>query len=280
MNIVAHENFNKCHAHVKQLLKDVANLVDAGTWQSIPTAGKPEMITHEVEDIVLQYPIFTEDLDYHRTDIHPNLPWADHHFEKDRVSGEPLNPGLTWQDWPYANKANEFRTITRYDMPQFNHTYAERYWPKRAGYFPLGKVRYKEETPNDRHGIRSPYGDLIDLVNHLVKNPGTRAAYLPVWFPEDTGVVHEGRVPCSLGYLFRMRDHRLSIAYYIRSCDFLRHFPDDVYLTVRLLLWVLDECRKRSNRWTLVAPGDFFMHVGSMHVFRNDYVKMFGVKKS
>jgi len=255
---------------IKDLLLTKARIVDSGTWQSIPTAGKPEMITHELEDVVIDFPIYTEELSWHRIQIGPNLPWADEHFERDRVCGEPLNPGLTWQDWPYANKANSFREeLIPGGELQFNHTYAERYWPKHAGNTNRGRLPHLPGV--GRPGIRYLYGDLNDVVDLLVANPGTRGAYLPVWFPEDTGIVHGGRTPCTLGYLFRMRNHQLSIAYYIRSCDFVRHYRDDVYLTVRLLLWVLQECRKKDMEfWKKVAPGNFLMHIGSLHVFVND----------
>jgi thymidylate synthase len=126
-----------------------------------------------------------------------------------------------------------------------------------------------------RQGVRYRYGDLGDVVDLLVKNPLTRNAYLPVWFPEDTGIVHGGRAPCTLGYLFRLRDNALSIAYYIRSCDFRRHFQDDVYLTIRLLLWVIERCREKDRRWDSVVPGKFSMHIGSLHIFKNDYRQMF-----
>lgn len=284
-------NFRLAYIAVKEALKDRSKLVDSGTWQSISTKDHPEMMTFEVEDVVLSFPVYTEGLDYHRAQIGPNLPWADLHFEHDRVSGQPLNPGVTWRDWPWGNKANSFRD----PKGQFNHTYAERYWPKFAGWNANGESgrggfegivseddrRFLAETRGDEgnifptRGIRYENGDLNDVVGLLVNNPGTRAAYLPVWFPEDTGIIHGGRTPCSLGYLFRMREKRLSVSYDIRSCDFLRHFQDDVYLTVRLLLWVLDRCRERDDRWKVIAPGEFVMHIGSLHIFKNDWRTIF-----
>jgi hypothetical protein len=57
----------------------------------------------------------------------------------------------------------------------------------------------------------------------------------------------------------------------MRSCDFVRHFRDDVYLTIRLLLWVLDRCRERSpEEWVDVTPGTFRMHITSLHMFVPD----------
>jgi hypothetical protein len=57
----------------------------------------------------------------------------------------------------------------------------------------------------------------------------------------------------------------------MRSCDFVRHFRDDVYLTIRLLLWVLEECRKQdAGGWGIVTPGTFRMHITSLHMFVPD----------
>lgn len=273
-------NFRVAYHTIIAEFEKHSQFVPPGTWQSVDVSKSPEMATHEIEDFYFSFPIGTEGLDYHRFQIGPNLPWADDHFERDRVSGEPLNPGYTWEQWPYAHKANEFRD----GEGQFNHTYAERYWPRHAGQTKEGS--YESRTASrpwrgEHDGIRYRYGDLKDVVKLLVKNPLTRNAYLPVWFPEDTGVVHGGRTPCSIGYLFRMRNNRLSIFYDIRSCDLLRHFKDDVYLTIRLLLWVLQECRKRDEQWNKVEPGDFTMHIGSFHVFVNDVPHLFakGLKK-
>lgn len=262
-----------------------AQVVRTETWQGRSTAGKPEMATREVEDVVIEVPIGTEDLTYHRQNIGPNLPWADEHFELDRVCGEPRNPGQTWMRWPYANKANTFRDPNG----QFNHSYAERYWPKFAGLRTDNDgVPHEDERKHaigdlsgdvrwPLSGIRYDYGDLNDLVDLLVRTPLTRAAYLPVFFPEDTGVVHGDRVPCTLGYLFRMRDGRLHVHYSIRSCDLTRHYADDVYLTVRLLIWVLQRCREKDPAtWESVRPGRFMMTIGSLHMFVNDWNQRYG----
>lgn len=271
-----YQNFRAAYSDLTMLFKREANVVPPTTWQSVDVSSKPEMATRELEDMFFGFPIKTENLDYHRTMIGPNLPWADDHFEKDRVSGEPLNPGLTWAQWPYALKADGFRN----EHGQFNHSYAERYWSKYANTVPDGQIKEHFELLNEsyseREGIRYKYGDLSDVVNLLVRNPGTRNAYLPVWFPEDTGVVHGGRTPCTIGYLFRMRENRLSVFYDIRSCDFVRHFKDDVYLTIRLLIWVLERCREKDNRWDRVDPGMFTMHIGSFHIFENDWRGVIG----
>lgn len=251
---------------VERSLKTIAHEIENERWQSTDISDKPGHRMKEVFNTSFAISLNYEKLDYYREDIKPNLPWADDHF-KERVGGLPLNPGEQWRNWPYANSADTFRTESK----QFSHTYMERYWPKAAG---------EEGMPRASHaGIRYLYGDLNDLVEHIYRHPETRQAYLPVWFPEDTGVVHEERVPCTLGYHFLMRHGYLHMTYYIRSCDFMRHFRDDLYLSLRLQLWVLSQLRKLQEEderkpapfpWDVVKPGLFVFHCASMHCFEND----------
>jgi hypothetical protein len=164
---------------------------------------------------------------------------------------------------------------------QFSHSYAERYWPKFANRTPGGELGRGGYSP--RHGIRYRYGDLDDLVQVLQGDPTTRQAYLPVWFPEDLYAAVKGeRVPCTLGYHFIVRDQQLHCTYYLRSCDAVRHFRDDIYLSMRLLLWILNELRERESiftndgGWEDVRPGTFTMHMVSFHCFVADYKPFFG----
>jgi hypothetical protein len=241
-------------------------IVETTTWHALDVRGTPQALTWEVEDIsfVMDIPNSREQLESVCGDM-LSLPWAEKQFEE-RVSGEPLNPGETFREWPHQSMMGKHK-------PQglFSHTYMERYWPKRAtAQGPrIGNMSYHRNR-----GIRFNYGDLADVVNLLCKDPYTRQAYLPVFFPEDTGAVHGQRIPCSLGYLFKLREGKLNITYYIRSCDYFRHLYDDVYMTGRLCQWVIDQCKSRgleldeiSETWHEVVPGKLTMHIGSLHIF-------------
>ena len=257
----------------RQRLIDVGQWVKPDQWQSRDVSKKPEAVMREVLHFSFQVPIQGEDLKALAKDIKPNLPWADDHFNE-RVGGEPLNPGEQWAKWPWGNSADTFRD----EGGQFSHTYMERIWPRFAGQTQHGKIpRTVLDAENnafnvftDNRGIRYTYGDLNDLVDHLRDHPLSRQAYLPIWFPEDTGVAHGERVPCTLGYHFIMREGYLHTTYYIRSCDIVRHFQDDIYLAVRLKLWLLNRLRELDPKWKEVAPGFFIMHITSLHAFKND----------
>lgn len=245
-----------------------APLVEGSSWQSI-NAPEPMAELHQVSfDLDLGG---ETDLAVYRELLRPNLPWADEHFVKERVSGDPINPGTTWRLWAYARSADTHRRQGEKD-PQFDHSYAERYWPKFAGRTEGGILETTPPESEAHQGYRFPYGDLDDLVDLLVEEPLTRQAYLPVWFPEDLGAARlKKRVPCSLGYHFIRREDRLHIMYPMRSCDYVRHFRDDVYLTVRLLLWVLEQCQLADpENWDHVLPGRFSMSIASLHMFRTD----------
>lgn len=254
------------------LLRD-ADIVDVGEWQSQDISDRPEMVTHELRHVIIQTPIPIDGL-HASMETECNMPWAEDHF-LERVSGSPLNPPPSEAWWPFAQRGN----AAHKEGEQFSHTYPERFWPKRAGELIWAhKVGDPPEKGDyvDRRGIRFTYGDLEDVVQQLCDSPLTRQAYLPVWFPEDTGAVQGQRVPCTLGYHFIVREGWLDVTYFIRSCDFLRHFQDDVYMAMRLGQWVCEQISEivGNKIQREVKPGDLVMHMVSLHVFQGDRYKM------
>jgi hypothetical protein len=203
--------------------------------------------------------------------VHPHMPWAEEHF-RERVSGVPHNPPPSHKHWPWAKFNAQHQDADK----KFSHTYPERFWPKFAGSH-RQQLAKRGSVPSDTHlGIRFPYGDLNDVVSLLVRNPMTRQAYLPVWFPEDTGNVSNVRVPCTLGYHFMIRDGRMDCWYPMRSCDFIRHMQDDVYMAARLVQWMCQHVTQQTNEESGVddeggfIPGTLHMTVSSLHAFVGD----------
>jgi hypothetical protein len=225
--------------------------VDTGHWQGVSTEGHPDMVTLELLDArcAARIPV-TQQLAVGT--INPNMPWAEAHFQE-RVSRVPSNPGEAYKTWPWWS--GQFDSTM--EQGKFTHTYQERFWPH--GYT----------------GIRYPYGDLDSVVDLLRREPYTRQAYFPIFFPEDTGAVHGGRIPCTLGYHFMLRSGSLHCWYEIRSCDVLRHLRDDLYLAVRLVQWVLDELGREHSEestlhWINVVPGYLYFTAHSLHVHKGD----------
>ena len=244
----------------KKSMLDFGYEVRTERWQSIDAPDSMwEKLNHSFAFVI------PETIDDLVNEIRPNLPWADDHFGE-RVSGIPYNPPPSNEWWPFNQKKNaEFKKDEK-----FSHTYPERIWPKLAGdkFLPSLMSDHVEEPLK---GIRFNYGDFYDVVTLLTREPYTRQAYLPMWFPEDTGSVHNERVPCSLGWHFIRRGDNLHINYYIRSCDFIRHFRDDIYLACRKLHWALDMLKSNDpEKWNDVKPGWFTMHITSLHCFNSE----------
>jgi thymidylate synthase len=224
-----------------ELTNDLADApdVNVGEWQAMRDPELPQLQTIEVEDVSFEYYI-PEDVGDLQKSVRPNLPWAEEHFTE-RVSGIPYNPPPSHVRWPFAQRGNTDHTD---EQQQFSHTYPERIWP-----------------PRSLTGIRYNFGNLNDLVDLLSERPSTRQAYLPIWYPEDIYAASQlsVRVPCTLGYHFLIRGDKMKVTYYIRSCDFYRHFRDDVYMAARLCQWVSEAVG--------VKPSRLVMHISSLHIF-------------
>jgi len=284
MKFNVYDQFTYLYGDLTKTFLDEAYPVHTATWQGVDISKRPEAQMMEMLNVSFtitqagRRPIGVLGMA-----TGANMPWAENHFQE-RVCGQPINPGVEWANWPWANKAGEFLN----DTGRFNHNYMERYWPKDAGLVDEATTTAEEydskltelmdglERDDDRlHGIYHGAGDLNDVVNLLGRDPLTRQAYLPVFFPEDTGAVHGERVPCTLGYHFIVRNGELHLVYYLRSCDFVRHMRDDIYLSVRLQQWMLDQLRARFGEyWSDIRPGSFTMHVTSLHCFINDFRKL------
>lgn len=242
--------------------------VNRGTWQSVKT----EMKTCELDDVLLTFRV-PETMAQWQLECGPDLPWAETHF-MERVSGEPLNPAPSYIDWPWHSGSSRDKFMTAQSGEKFDHTYPERFWPKFEP-IEVSKVNFGGSVVRVmpvaggavRQGIRFPYGDLSDVVNLLKREPFTRQAYLPIFFPEDTGSAQGQRVPCTLGYHFIRNGGNLDIKYLIRSCDITRHFLNDVYMAGRLLQLVAESVR---DDYGFPFVGKLTMYISNFHMFEAD----------
>lgn len=247
------DSFCEIRSKLAELLLD-QQVQPSGSWQSVRTDDRLHD-TYELRNVTVWYQM-PDTRDEARMMIRPDLPWAEAHFAE-RVSGEPMNPGVEHANWPYHGASAALHLRGEGATQTYDHNYMERFWPKNAGdpaARALGKMR----------GIRFPYGDLDDVVAQLKKDDTTRQAYLPVFFPEDTGATKGQRVPCSLGYHFMIRGGKMYVQYVLRSCEVYRHFTNDVYLAVRLAQWV------RSQVDLQVSMGQLTMQIASFHGFVGD----------
>lgn len=236
-------------------LSENGNIIQTEKWQGDADAPPMrEILNHTISCEIPSSMALLQD------QVKPNLPWADNHFQE-RVGREPINPGVEFTNWPFYKNKPENDKFRKEKGGLFTHTYMERIWPR----FANSKAIIKKPKRLSNRGIRYQYGDLDDVVSLLAREPLTRQAYLPIWFPEDTGVSHGGRVPCTLGYHFIRRDAWLHCVYPIRSCDFFRHFRDDIYFACLMVRWLIKE-----TGWKNVIPGSLTMHMTSLHCFENE----------
>jgi len=146
----------------------------------------------------------------------------------DRIDPNFINPGKSYK---YMNHIwDEFL-----HNGKFAYTYNERYFRQMDL-----MIKALENDPNSRHGIITVYDHHDDQ-----KNIGGKE-----------------RIPCSLDYQFKIRENKLDVDYHMRSCDYLLHFPHDVYLTMRLQWYISDILN--------VEPGYFTHFIGSLHAYHKD----------
>ncbi len=268
------------HELARRLLSE-SRSVSSDTWQSQPVDGRAGMDrTWELEDVTLELAIPHTAAEMAQL-VKPNLPWADVHFEE-RVGGVGVNPPPSTEIWPFKQNGHVEHTD---DGGKFSHTYPERFWPSHIDHSTAQCNMQDASTIHgvgrpfcdfgELQGIRFPYGDLLDVVDLLDRDPLTRQAYLPIWFPEDTGASFNQRVPCSLGYQFKYRNGQLNCTYSMRSCDYMRHMADDIYMAMRLTEWVAAQMTHNfavspEPLTQYVVPGRLVMHIGSLHIFDGD----------
>lgn len=251
-------NFRRLHADVAGALLDQEPF-NAGKWQAVDVSDSQAHDTYELMNTTLWLDI-PENQHELENMIEPDMPWSEGHFQE-RVAGKPVNPGDWHHRWPYHGNSEALHQ--RDDQKRYDHNYMERFWPKVAG-----------NASQPHQGIRFSYGDLADVVAQLQREPLTRQAFLPIFHPEDTGATAGQRVPCTLGYHFIIRENKLHMVYYLRSCEIYRHFKNDVYMAMRLGQWVRNQVfNLRANRdLSLNAPemGSLTMHITSLHGFVGD----------
>ena len=242
-------------AMIKRLLRTEPE--NYGKWQALDVSKSDAHKTYELLNVTMWYKM-PESIEEAQRLIKPDLPWAEAHM-RERTGGRPINPGVEHANWPYhAGQVELHQHGGKYD-----HNYMERMW--------AGQLTVDGPPIDLWHGYRFPVGDLGDVVNQLAGDIGTRQAYLPIFFPEDTGATSGQRVPCTIGYHFIVRDGKLHLQYNIRSCEVYRHFTNDVYMAVRLAQWVRYQLMGRGIE---LEMGQLTMHMVSFHGFVADEVNI------
>jgi thymidylate synthase len=218
--------------YAKWLLKKHSSEVTT-LWQSTK-----EVTMMEVLNFFSVHPMYQDDkMDYV---LESDKQWVRVHA-LERVGGEPLNPPPSYKLWKGAGQAAKFRE----EGEAFSHSYPERIW-----------------APNV-DGIRYKLGNLGDVITLLVDEPETRQAFLPIFFPEDTGRHHGNRIPCTIGYHFIIRDGKIHTWYWARSIDATLHLRNDIYFANYLTNWIRSELKILTG--IEYEAGNLTINIANLH---------------
>ncbi len=175
-------------------------------------------------------------------------------FSTDSLEDMLCNSGKINRDWlSYENDERLNGLGGKQLNPGIAYTFNGEFWNKflRNGVFSYSYAeRWQEQLPY--------------IIRELILNPNTRQAVMTM-YDKHQDMMHWGgrdRVPCSLTYQFMLREDKLVLIYNQRSCDFVKFFPSDVWLTVSLLKHVANEIGRE--------PGQFIHMLGSLHAFAGD----------
>jgi thymidylate synthase len=108
-----------------------------------------------------------------------------------------------------------------------------------------------------------------DLVAMLRDDPTSRQAILPIWRGED--LTHQGDRPCTLVLQFLLRDNKLELHVTMRS--------QDVWLGLGIDAFVFTQVQHTVARMLHVKTGKYVHHVGSLHAYQRDWLKILELTK-
>lgn len=224
--------FTEAEHEIKRELAERSILVQPETMQDKVVAENSDFLTKEMQNF--QYTVTQPDL----TDLSPTQPWADIEF-KERVLNKPAsrkvtNPGNAWR-----KRREVWAEFLEPETGHFSYTYPQRLDDQIEG-----------------------------IIKELGKHPNSRQLWLSIWDKHlDPRRRGERRVPCSLGYYFLFRQNKLDITYAMRSCDFMTHWNNDVWLARKTQEYVAMKAG--------MEPGNFSQIVFSLHVYQKDVADVF-----
>ena len=197
--------------------------------------------------------------------LNPVQPWSDAEW-RDRVQaimGRPSPLGTSWMK--RADEHMDWGQFVEFDgKPMPSGVSLE---DMRGSCNPL--VRDDPMRLAYSYGERFALNDqVMRVIRELRRNPQSRQLYVAMWDPQqDSERLGKRRVPCSIGWQFMMRNGKLHITYTMRSCDFVTHWQNDVWLSLQLLDFV---CLKTGHN-----SGQFSQFINSFHVYESDVADVF-----
>lgn len=188
----------------------------------------------------------------------PDIHWlrAEWSERQNGINGVAANPGHSYlvpRDsiyWP------DFMEYNGKPIPQgSSFEKMRKKYPKAA----IDPLRFAYSYPE-----RFAMADQVwQVIRQLRVNPNSRQCFISIWDPTtDPERLGVRRVPCTLGYHVMLRDGKLNITYMMRSCDFVTHWRNDVYLSMKLLRFISSKVG--------IPVGTFAQFINSFHVYKSD----------
>ena len=248
------KTFDEARNEIKRDLKEMGLRVE-GRYKQDKLGSFPTM-----ELINYGYTV----LEPHLDDLNPVHGWscAEWNEREAGIFGNPQNPGYAWK----------FRRDLQMDWAEYLEYNGE---PLRPGVTLELAQQALPQFKDDQYGFAYTYsqrfatGDQVfKVIRELRRNPESRQLYISLWhLVEDPDRLGKRRVPCSLGWHFMMREGKLHMTYTMRSCDFVTHWDNDVWLALRLQTFVAD----RGG----FPIGHFCHFINSFHVYEKDVKDVF-----
>jgi thymidylate synthase len=116
--------------------------------------------------------------------------------------------------------------------------------------FMVGKRFMEEEDVTE-------YDQVEEVIERLKENPFSKRAVLTLWSPEDCKDKYA--LSWTFSQLF-IRDNKLIITSYFRSCDIYNALPWNILGIANLQKYIADRLE--------VEPGEFNVHMGSSHIYK------------
>jgi thymidylate synthase len=158
---------------------------------------------------------------------------------KDRISETPLNPGNS-----YLIRQDMWQKFIVGEENKFDYTYSERlYW------------------------------QFENIIQNLKEDIHSRQAFIQIFQSniDNNKLGGDSRIPCSTDYQFLIRNNRLYCIYHMRSSDYFGHFPIDIYLSTRLMEYLIDRLKEFYPELKI---GSLIFFAGSFHAYNWDLKKV------
>ena len=121
------------------------------------------------------------------------------------------------------------------------------------------------------YGTRTK-GQYDVMIERLRKDPDTRQAVVTIWNPERDMLEKKRDYPCTILHQFRIRNNKLNMSVYMRSNDVWLGAAYDFFQFTRVQLAM---CSVLG-----IEPGTYAHHVGSLHIYENNYEAADALRKT